>query len=133
MKIFKNAIVAALLVLPFATGAATAAEPAADGAGARVVNVNKATSEQLTLLPRIGPAIAERILEYRKANGDFKRPEDLMMVQGIGEKLFEQLKPYVRISGETTLKEKLKAAKKSPEAATAKSEGASPASPEPGT
>lgn len=133
MKFFKNAFVAALLVLPFATGAATAAEPAAAD-GSRVVNVNKATSEQLTLLPRIGPAIAERILEYRKANGDFKRPEDLMMIQGIGEKLFEQLKPYVRISGETTLKEKLKATKKSPEAAeAARSEGTTPAPAEPGT
>jgi comEA protein len=133
MKIFKNAFVAALLVLPFATGVATAAEPSAVD-GSRVVNVNKATSEQLTLLPRVGPAIAERILEYRKANGDFKRPEDLMMIQGIGEKLFEQLKPYVRISGETTLKEKLKATKKSPDTTdAAKSEGTTPASGEPGT
>jgi competence protein ComEA len=70
------------------------------------VNINSADSSQLTLLPRVGPSLADRIVDYRKDNGPFKKPEDLMLVQGVGEKTFALIKPYVAISGETTLKEK---------------------------
>jgi competence protein ComEA len=80
------------------------------GAEARsnVVNVNSANASQLALLPRVGPSVAQRIVDYRKQNGPFKKPEDLMLVQGIGEKTFQLLKPYVAIAGDTTLKEKVK-------------------------
>ena len=70
------------------------------------VNINQAGVDELTLLPRVGPAIASRIVDFRKENGPFKTLEDLMLVRGIGEKTFELLKPYLRLSGETTLKEK---------------------------
>jgi competence protein ComEA len=73
------------------------------------VNVNTADVVQLSLLPRVGPSVAQRILEFRRENGPFKRPEDLMLVRGIGEKTFELLKPYLAISGDTTLKEKVRA------------------------
>jgi competence protein ComEA len=79
-------------------------ELAADG---KKINVNSADASQLALLPRVGPSIAQRIIEYRKQNGPFKKPEDLMLVRGIGEKTYELLKPYVALSGETTLKEKV--------------------------
>ena len=72
------------------------------------VNINKAGVEQLALLPRVGPAVAQRIVDFREQNGDFKSAEDLMMVRGIGEKTFERLAPYVSISGETTLTEKVR-------------------------
>jgi competence ComEA-like helix-hairpin-helix protein len=72
------------------------------------VNVNTADAAQLALLPRVGPSVAQRIVAFRKENGPFKAPEDLMLVQGIGEKTFQLLKPYVAVSGETTLKEKVK-------------------------
>ena len=75
------------------------------------VNVNSADASQLALLPRVGPSIAQRIIDYRKENGPFKKPEDLMLVRGIGEKTFELLKPYVATSGETTLKEKVRASR----------------------
>jgi competence protein ComEA len=81
---------------------------AADG---RKVNVNSADASQLALLPRVGPAIAQRIVDYRKQNGPFKKPEDLMLVRGIGEKTYELLKPYVVTAGETTLKEKVRASR----------------------
>ena len=55
--------------------------------------------------------MADRIVDYRKQNGPFKKPEDLMLVQGIGEKTFQLLKPYVATAGETTLKEKVKGSK----------------------
>jgi competence protein ComEA len=77
----------------------------------RKVNVNTADATQLALLPRVGPSIAQRIIEYRKQNGPFKKAEDLMLVRGIGEKTFELLKPYVATAGETTLKEKVKASR----------------------
>lgn len=87
-----------------------AALPAAAAEG-RKVNVNTADAAQLALLPRVGPSIAQRIVEYRKQNGPFKKAEDLMLVRGIGEKTYDLLKPYVATSGETTLKEKVKASR----------------------
>ena len=97
-------IVGGLLVLAFLF----ASLPSLGAEGKAVVNVNNANASQLALLPRVGPSVAERIVDYRKQNGPFKKPEDLMLVQGIGEKTFQLLKPYVAVSGETTLKEKVK-------------------------
>ena len=77
----------------------------------RRVNINAADAAQLALLPRVGPSVAQRIVAFRKENGPFKSPEDLMLVQGIGEKTYQLLKPYLAVSGETTLKEKVKATK----------------------
>jgi competence protein ComEA len=87
---------------------ATLAPIAAAAATSGVVNVNTATAEQLQMLPRIGPSVAQRILEHRKENGKFASLDDLMLVRGIGEATFQGLKPYVSLSGETTLKEKVK-------------------------
>ena len=78
-----------------------------------VVNINTADAQALMLLPRVGPAIAERIIEFREKNGKFKSVEDLMLVRGVGEKTFELLEPYLAISGETTLVEKVKPPKTS--------------------
>ena len=75
------------------------------------VNINSASVEQLQLLPRIGPSIAERIVEYRDAQR-FEAPEDLLLVKGIGEKTFELLEEYVTVSGETTLSEKVRVPRK---------------------
>jgi len=76
-----------------------------------VVNINAADAGQLGLLPRVGPSVAQRIIDYRKKNGAFKSTDDLMLVQGIGEKTYQLIKPYVTLSGDTTLKEKVKAGK----------------------
>jgi len=72
------------------------------------VNINTAGADQLTLLPRVGPSVAGKILEFRKENGPFKALEDLMLVRGIGEKTFEQMKPFVKLSGETDLRDKVR-------------------------
>lgn len=62
-----------------------------------LVNINTATAEELQKLKAIGPTIAARIVEYRKANGPFKTPEDLMKVKGIGEKSFEKIKDQITV------------------------------------
>ena len=80
---------------------------AAAGAAEGKVNINEASVEQLALLPRVGPAVAQRIVDFREANGSFKAVEDLMLVRGIGEKTFERMAPYVALSGKTTLSEKV--------------------------
>jgi len=65
------------------------------------VNINTATQTQIETLPGIGPKVAQRIIEYRQKNGQFKKVEDLMNVKGIGEKSFLKLKPYLTVSEKT--------------------------------
>ena len=77
-----------------------------------VVNINKASAEQLQLLPRIGPALAGRILEFREKNGEFQAVDELQAVRGIGARSLESLRPYLSVSGDTTLNEKVKLPKK---------------------
>jgi competence protein ComEA len=97
--LFLGLLAASLPTLP-----AAAAVPAD---GKRVVNINTADTAKLSLLPRVGPAVADRIVDYRKQNGPFKATEDLMQVRGIGEKTFALIKPYVALAGETSLTEKV--------------------------
>ena len=73
----------------------------------KVVNINQATSAELGRLPRVGAKLADRIVAHRKEHGPFKRIEDLMEVKGVGEKFFSTLKPYLTVSGPTTLAEKV--------------------------
>lgn len=61
------------------------------------VNLNTADAAALETLPRVGPALAARILAWREANGRFTSIEDLMSVSGIGEKTFAGLKDLVTI------------------------------------
>ena len=62
------------------------------------ININTATQAQLESLPGVGPKAAQRILDYRKQNGSFKKIEDLMNVKGFGEKTFLKLKPMLTVS-----------------------------------
>ncbi len=61
------------------------------------ININKATEEQLQAIPGVGPAMAQKIVQYRKEKGDFKSIEDIKNVSGIGDKKFEGLKQYIII------------------------------------
>lgn len=85
------------------------AETSGEAAPAGKVNINQASAAQIAFLPRIGEKVAVRVVEYRKSNGPFARAEDLMEVKGIGEKLFLTLKPYLAVSGPTTLAAKVHA------------------------
>ncbi len=68
------------------------------------VNINTATQAELESLPRIGPKVAQRIIEFRGQNGNFKKVEDLMKVKGIGEKIFAQLKDLITVGPEAQVK-----------------------------
>ena len=96
---------AALIVLGFAATASMRASETPDSG--KKVNINQATSAQLTNLPRVGTKVADRIVEYRKTHGQFNQAEELMEVKGVGEHLFKELKPYIALSGPTTLTTKV--------------------------
>ena len=92
------ALVLSLALGPLAAAAIAQDAPAkAAAAPAAVVNLNAATPEQLESLPGIGPRAAQRIVEYRTKNGGFKKVEDLMKIQGIGERSFLRLRPLVTV------------------------------------
>ncbi len=97
-----------LTVLCLAAPAAFAADQQ------KVVNINTADAGELALLPRVGPSLSARIVEFREENGKFKSPADLMLVRGIGEKTFALMEPFVATSGETTLTEKVRVSQLQP-------------------
>jgi len=61
------------------------------------VNLNTADRDALETLPRVGPAMAERIIDWRERNGPFRAPDDLMQVAGIGEKTFDAIRDLVTV------------------------------------
>ena len=61
------------------------------------ININTATLEELQKLPRVGPKVAQRIIDFRKQNGNFTKIEELMKVRGIGEKTFAQMKDMLTV------------------------------------
>jgi competence protein ComEA len=90
-------VLAAVLSLGGAAALAQDASKSPSGS-AQTLNLNTATLAQLEALPGIGPSTAERIVEYRQKSGGFKKVEDLMNVQGIGEKSFLKLKPLISVA-----------------------------------
>ena len=99
--------VSAIATLVILGAAALAFGEGGDSAPAKKVNINTASAAELAYLPRIGLKVAERIVERRKEK-PFARPGELMEVKGVGEKLFLSLKPYVSVTGPTTLDSKVR-------------------------
>jgi competence protein ComEA len=97
-----------LLTLALTTAIAGVAFAATPAAPTQQVNINTASAQELKLLPRVGPALAQRIVDFRAANGPFKAAEEIARVKGVGEKTFALLQPYVTLTGTTTLKDKVR-------------------------
>ncbi len=81
------------LVVPTRSADGAAPEQVDDG----LININAATSAELEELPRIGEALASRIISWRDENGPFRTVDDLGNVSGIGEKMLEVLRPLVKV------------------------------------
>ena len=84
----KNLLMVVLFVLCL-TGMAFAA-----------VNINTAGVQELSELTDIGPVKAAAIVDYRNAHGNFKTPDDLTKVKGIGAKTLEKLRDQITVDGE---------------------------------
>ena len=89
-------VLAAAAAPSLAAQAEAKAQPAASGSG-KVVDLNTASAEELATVPGIGPALAQRIIEFREKEGRFQRVEDLMKVKGIGEKSFQKLRQHFKV------------------------------------
>ena len=94
---------ASLAAMPESTPGANAP----DSAPAGVVNINTASAQELSLLPRVGEKVAQRIVDYRNEHGKFAKASDLMQVKGIGDKTFQNLSAYLTVDGKTTLTAKV--------------------------
>jgi competence protein ComEA len=69
--------------------------PAASSAQSQTVNVNRATVDELTQLPGVGPALAQRIIDFREQHGPFTTIDDLDAVSGVGTSLLNKIAEYV--------------------------------------
>lgn len=80
-------------------------------AGGLMVNINKASKEDLMNLKGIGDTRAQDIIDYRKKNGDFKSVDELEKVKGIGPGTMKQIRANVTVSGNTMIPTKSEPAK----------------------
>ena len=78
--------------------AATSAAPKTGASEARPIDLNTADSAALESVPGIGKSLSQRILAFREKNGSFQSVDDLLKVQGIGEKSIQKLRPYLMVA-----------------------------------
>jgi len=92
------------LVLVFAlagvapAAASPAAAPKAGASEARPVDINTADTAALESVPGIGKSLSQRIIAFREKNGPFQSVDDLLKVQGVGEKSIQKLRPYLTVA-----------------------------------
>lgn len=108
-------VLAAALIAPVCMTAWIEASPARAAAGgeqekpsggagserARIVDVNTADLDTLCTLPGIGRGIAQRILDYRKEHGPFKKVDELLNVRGIGERSLARIRDRVTVGSKS--------------------------------
>jgi comEA protein len=97
----KNYLVKGMVLSLVLAVALTAFAPcesyAASQTTVKKININTATSVELQVLPRIGEKVAQKIIDYRNANGKFKSTTDLLKIKGIGEKIFALIKDRITV------------------------------------
>ena len=89
----------AMLTEPTETVASEATEAVTEAVITFPIDINTAGKEEFMALPGIGEVLAERILAYRDEIGRFQLPEDLLYVEGIGKKRFEDILDLITIGG----------------------------------
>jgi competence ComEA-like helix-hairpin-helix protein len=90
-----------LALLAVSISAAPALSRAAGKAVQGVVNLNTAPPATLELLPGVGPAKVQSILEYRRKH-PFRTTDELVRIKGIGHKMVKRLRPHLAVNGPTT-------------------------------
>jgi competence protein ComEA len=81
-------------------GPAPAGAPVSDTSAVKAVakvNLNRAGVDELQMLPGVGPVLAQRVVEWRKAHGRYRTVDDLQEVKGIGKKRLERIRPLVTV------------------------------------
>jgi competence protein ComEA len=97
-RLFLSLFVVSVLMAGVAQTHAQTASGKSESRPLATVNLNTATAAELETLPGIGASTAARILEYRQKNGPFKKIEELMNVQGVGEKSFLKLRQQITVA-----------------------------------
>ena len=72
-------------------------EPAPAAPSHETININTAGIDELRRIPNIGEGLAMEIIRHRNEHGPFRRPESLMLVRGIGDKRFREIRHLIRI------------------------------------
>ena len=84
-------------VVVMAAGSQSDSAAAQTSAQAALISLNRASQLELEALPGVGPTLAGRMIDWRTANGGFKKKEDLLKVSGIGNKMFDGMKDLVTL------------------------------------
>jgi competence protein ComEA len=92
----KGLVLSVALGLVFSTFVSFQAQ-AAPKASEKKININTASLVELQELPRVGEKVAQRIIDFRKKNGRFRKIEEIMKVKGIGEKMFNKIKDLITV------------------------------------
>ena len=101
---FSRSQLVTALVLVFAlagvapAASSPAAAPKAGASEARPVDINTADTAALESVPGIGKSLSQRIIAFREKNGPFQSVDDLLKVQGVGEKSIQKLRPYLTVA-----------------------------------
>ena len=84
-------------VVVMAAGAQSSSAAGQASAQAALISLNRASQLELEALPGVGPTLAGRMIDWRTANGGFKKKEDLLKVSGIGRKMFDGMKDLITL------------------------------------
>lgn len=63
----------------------------------KAININTATAEELDKLPNIGEKLAAKIVEHREKFGNFRKPEHLMLVRGVSDRRFREMRNLIKV------------------------------------